>query len=218
MTTTTFWQDDRGAVTVDWVVLTGGLVGLGLAAMSVVSGGVQNNATDTASTLSSSIIVTSFKADAQNLDFSSSMSGVYRSWGFETYDLPGWDDAGGVKMINVASAGNYGADYQYMVALRNFSGDNSGISQELQNVQVGKEYTVSFDATTVPGQNESFEVFFGGQSLGEYTVDSSVDAYELTFTGGAGDGSNELSFVQTSNTLVNGNLANGAMIGGITIE
>jgi len=38
----TFLSDDSGAVTVDWVVLTAALVGLGLAVMSVVSGGIEN--------------------------------------------------------------------------------------------------------------------------------------------------------------------------------
>ncbi|MEM7490929.1 MAG: hypothetical protein AAF390_17575 [Pseudomonadota bacterium] len=35
-----FFADESGAVTVDWVVLTAALVGLGLAVMSVVRGGV----------------------------------------------------------------------------------------------------------------------------------------------------------------------------------
>lgn len=38
----TFISSESGAVTVDWVVLTAALVGLGLAVMSVVSGGVEN--------------------------------------------------------------------------------------------------------------------------------------------------------------------------------
>ncbi|QBY01205.1 hypothetical protein E2K80_11095 [Rhodophyticola sp. CCM32] len=36
----TFLQDEQGAVTVDWVVLTAAIVGLGLATMTAVSGGV----------------------------------------------------------------------------------------------------------------------------------------------------------------------------------
>ena len=42
----TFINDESGAVTVDWVVLTAALVGLGLAVMSVVSGGIENLSTD----------------------------------------------------------------------------------------------------------------------------------------------------------------------------
>ena len=44
----TFIADETGAVTVDWVVLTAAIVGLGLATMSVVSGGVENLSNDTA--------------------------------------------------------------------------------------------------------------------------------------------------------------------------
>ena len=36
-----FAIDESGAVTVDWVVLTAAIVGLGLAVMSVVSGGTE---------------------------------------------------------------------------------------------------------------------------------------------------------------------------------
>lgn len=37
-----FLSSESGAVTVDWVVLTAALVGLGLAVMAVVSGGVED--------------------------------------------------------------------------------------------------------------------------------------------------------------------------------
>ncbi|KIT14698.1 hypothetical protein [Jannaschia aquimarina] len=39
-TAKTFFNDETGAVTVDWVVLTAALVGLGLAVMGVVQTGV----------------------------------------------------------------------------------------------------------------------------------------------------------------------------------
>jgi Flp pilus assembly pilin Flp len=42
----TFAADESGAVTVDWVVLTAALVGLGLAVMGVVRGGVNDLTTD----------------------------------------------------------------------------------------------------------------------------------------------------------------------------
>ena len=41
-----FLSDDSGAVTVDWVVLTAALVGLGLAVMGVVRGGVEDITND----------------------------------------------------------------------------------------------------------------------------------------------------------------------------
>ena len=40
-TTSHFFRSEAGAVTVDWVVLTAALVGLGLAVLAVVSGGIE---------------------------------------------------------------------------------------------------------------------------------------------------------------------------------
>ena len=37
-----FCRDESGAVSVDWVALTGAVVGMGLASMSVVSGGIES--------------------------------------------------------------------------------------------------------------------------------------------------------------------------------
>lgn len=48
-----FLHDETGAVTVDWVVLTAAIVGLGLAVMAVVSGGVENLSNETAVELAS---------------------------------------------------------------------------------------------------------------------------------------------------------------------
>ncbi|MGR3436716.1 MAG: hypothetical protein ACU0CO_17810 [Shimia sp.] len=42
----TFRADEAGAVTVDWVVLTAAIVGLGIAVLTTVSGGVQDLAGD----------------------------------------------------------------------------------------------------------------------------------------------------------------------------
>ncbi len=46
-----FIKNESGAVTVDWVVLTASIVGLGLATTAVVSGGVENLSTDVATHL-----------------------------------------------------------------------------------------------------------------------------------------------------------------------
>lgn len=60
----TYLNSENGAVTVDWVVLTAGLVGLGLATMAVVSTGVQDTSGDIDDQLSSNdIISASFAAE-----------------------------------------------------------------------------------------------------------------------------------------------------------
>ena len=48
----TFRADEDGAVTVDWVVLTAAIVGLGIAVLLAVRGGTVEMATDIGSTLS----------------------------------------------------------------------------------------------------------------------------------------------------------------------
>lgn len=52
----TFINDESGAVTVDWVVLTAALVGLGLAVMSVVSGGIENLSSDIGQSLANQAV------------------------------------------------------------------------------------------------------------------------------------------------------------------
>jgi Flp pilus assembly pilin Flp len=47
-----FAKSESGAVTVDWVVLTAAIVGLGLAVMAVVSGGLEDLSGDIASEMS----------------------------------------------------------------------------------------------------------------------------------------------------------------------
>ena len=55
-----FLADESGAVTVDWVVLTAALVGLGLAVMSVVSGGLEDLSGDINSQLEADHITDAF--------------------------------------------------------------------------------------------------------------------------------------------------------------
>ncbi|MFT5870310.1 MAG: Flp pilus assembly pilin Flp [Paracoccaceae bacterium] len=57
-----FLSNESGAVTVDWVVLTAALVGLGLAVMSVVSGGLENLSGDIADQLGEDHVSTGFAA------------------------------------------------------------------------------------------------------------------------------------------------------------
>jgi Flp pilus assembly pilin Flp len=43
-----FANDEAGAVTVDWVVLTAAIVGLGIVVMTTVGGGIENLSDDVA--------------------------------------------------------------------------------------------------------------------------------------------------------------------------
>lgn len=52
----TFLQDESGAATVDWVVLTAAVVGLGVAAVDTVEQGVTSLASDIATAISSKAV------------------------------------------------------------------------------------------------------------------------------------------------------------------
>lgn len=54
----TFLADESGAVTVDWVVLTAAIVGLGLAVITTVRTGVNNLGTDISNSLTSATVAT----------------------------------------------------------------------------------------------------------------------------------------------------------------
>ena len=49
-----FAADESGAVTVDWVVLTAAVVGLGIIAMNTIGGAVSGLSADIASTITNS--------------------------------------------------------------------------------------------------------------------------------------------------------------------
>lgn len=50
-----FAASESGAISVDWVVLTAGMIALGMAAMTVLSGGVEDLSGDIAADLSNAV-------------------------------------------------------------------------------------------------------------------------------------------------------------------
>ncbi|EYD77847.1 Flp pilus assembly protein, pilin Flp [Rubellimicrobium mesophilum DSM 19309] len=54
----TFAADEDGAVTVDWVVLTAAVVGLGIVVVTTVRGGANSMATNISSSLSGATVAT----------------------------------------------------------------------------------------------------------------------------------------------------------------
>ena len=59
----TFLADESGAVTVDWVVLTAAIVGLGIAVMASVSGGLEDLSGDIEDQLTGQGISTTFSSN-----------------------------------------------------------------------------------------------------------------------------------------------------------
>lgn len=57
-----FRNDESGAVTVDWVVLTAAIVGLGVAVLATVDDGISGLATDIDTALDNTTVSTSFSS------------------------------------------------------------------------------------------------------------------------------------------------------------
>lgn len=81
--TSLFLADDSGAVTVDWVVLTAAVVGLGLATMAVVSAGVEDLSGDVRTQLETQEISASFASatvDWEAGQWDQHNAGIYDSY------------------------------------------------------------------------------------------------------------------------------------------
>lgn len=87
-----FTHSENGAVTVDWVVLTAGLVGLGLAVMSVVSTGVQDTSGDIESQLTGQQISSSFRG-LTGWEYTELNSGNYNDYLVQHWPTFGGDEA-----------------------------------------------------------------------------------------------------------------------------
>ncbi len=78
-----FWRAEDGAITVDWVVLSAAITGLGVATSAVVSGGMSNLSSDTSSTMSDYSISTSFGSGYVPGQWEASNPGIvasYQEW------------------------------------------------------------------------------------------------------------------------------------------
>ncbi len=61
----TFHNDEDGAVTVDWVVLTAAIVGLGIAVVTTVAGGLRDAATTLTSDLGTTMTTAATATDEE---------------------------------------------------------------------------------------------------------------------------------------------------------
>ncbi|PWJ15025.1 Flp family type IVb pilin [Jannaschia seohaensis] len=103
-----FLKDESGAVTVDWVVLTAALVGLGLAVMAVISSGLENLSGDIETQMSDgSIIRTAFVGSIADARDAACTGIVYCD---DTLSAAALADLGSTDMAAIANV-DYGSQY-----------------------------------------------------------------------------------------------------------
>lgn len=213
-----FLTDESGAVTVDWVVLTAGVVGLGLATMAVVSVGVQRQSEDVNDLMGQSITGLHLWGVNRltNGSFEDIQGMIAAGWGFYSADgsVAGWLNLDDVR-AEITWSGYNGVtttEGDYMLDL-DASPGNISLGQVLDDAVDGQSYTVSFDAAD-PRLNNGVDVYWGGELIGSANPEgSTMQSYQFEITGGSGDGSNLLTI---SGTGPEDNV--GAYIDNISVE
>jgi hypothetical protein len=107
-TTAHYLLSEDGAVTVDWVVLTAALVGLGLAVMAVVSGGTEDLSNDIDGQLLAQEITTEFASALTTVDITPLNAGAFPSneaWVAQLSDQSITDIMNGYSDYSDAAAG-----------------------------------------------------------------------------------------------------------------
>jgi hypothetical protein len=192
-----FLNDTSGAVTVDWVVLTAGLVGLGLAASAVVSAGVGDLSRDIDDSLSRDLtMVSRFGMNRMsNASFEDIEGMLAAGWGFYNADgsVAGWNNINDLR-AEITHSGYQGvtaADGNYMLDLEASPG-NIMLGQQVRGAITGQTYTLTFNAAD-PRNNNGVEVYWGGDLIKTVNpTGTNMQSYSVQFQGGAGDGSNML--------------------------
>ncbi|WP_371153295.1 hypothetical protein [Jannaschia sp. 2305UL9-9] len=199
-----FLTAEDGAVTVDWVVLTAAMVGLGLSVMGVVSTGVESQSEDISDYMTdSNLVKTYFGLRTVNGSFEDVFGLAATSWGHRGASTEGWTSLNG-QQFEVVESGHGGViayDGDYFLDMDASPGNNS-IVQTLEDTRPGEEYTLSFAALDRQGSN-SVEVYWGGELVDTINAGRDWGTYEYTVRGDAGDGSNtiELRETGTSNNV-----------------
>lgn len=191
-----FAQDERGAVTVDFVVLTASLVGLGIATAAVVSTGVEDLANDLAGGLQQDGLTLASRFDlnrVSNASFENIEGLIEAGWGLYSSNgtIMDWTN-GGTVGAELSPSGQYGvtaADGNWMLDLDGSPG-NIMLGQQVRGAIAGQTYTATFSAADAIGNN-GIEVIWGGEVIQTISPGSAtMTQYSVDLIGGAGNGDN----------------------------
>ena len=190
-----FLEDDSGAVTVDWVVMTGALVGLGLASAAAVRTGTGDLGAGIGTSLTDARVVGGTVA---SFDFND-VTGLTRTgWGWVTSgSFQGWNALGPIQQIEIVQSGLGGMhtpDGGNWIDL-DASPGNLTLAHGLGQLTEGATYTLNFNAAGWHGRDNGVAIYFGGERVTHITpTTGSFNAYSVEFVAGTGNGSNQIEF------------------------
>ncbi|MEO1240106.1 MAG: hypothetical protein AAFW64_10790, partial [Pseudomonadota bacterium] len=183
-----FLHEDRGAVTVDWVVLTSAIVGLGLATTAVVSGGVESLSNETAEELAGTRISTRFASLVSlfNGDFSGGRGGFT---GGTLTNAPGFGEVlevGQGEMVELTldvPPGSATATIEFdLIAADDFDGDTATVWVNGQAVSMytDDEGNISITDGNVAGVSVSVNQQYTNANHGGGAQSDSRATYSIT--------------------------------------
>ena len=181
---TNFIASQSGAITVEKMVVIGGVIGLAIAAFTAIRNTASSNTIFAMKELSGSTYETiSFGLPAAS---NTSFGGYY--WG----PIDGWStNTGALKYHRYTRPdGSEG----FALEVDGWQGAQR-VTKDLSNLLDETPYVVSYDM--VSGANDGMDVYFGGVKVASYAAgaDGTVSTKEFTVVGGMGNGTNELTFV-----------------------
>jgi hypothetical protein len=196
--TGSFLQSESGAVTVDWMVLTAGILGLGVAAAASVATGTTATADKIAKYMDQDFFALHRYGENRlaNGSFEDIAGMREQKWGFYNQDgsLSGWINEGDAR-LEVQKSGQrrvMATDGSNMLDL-DASPGNVRLGQVLDDAIQGVTYSISFDAADPQGNN-GVEIYFGGELVAYVEPQNRpMEHYSFEIIGGAGDGDNLLT-------------------------
>lgn len=169
-----FLAEDRGAVSVDWVVLSAALVGLGLSVLSVTSGGLDTLANATADEIGGVSTRPTFGTTASLFDTNFS-EGAMGWFGGTAVDLDGFGDVlqiGGGELAEVqvtVPSGATQATVQFdLIGANDLNGDQATIFVNGEPVSIYSDDhgDVSVFSSDVPGVSVSVDQQYTNDAAG----------------------------------------------------
>lgn len=191
-----FLTDETGAITVDWVVLSAAVIGMGVASVGAIRTGALSVGGLLEGTLSSASIAR-LGGPIASFDFNTVDGLVRTGWGWRAIgSYQGWTASGPTQHIEIVESGHRGVhspDGGNWIDL-DASPGNLTLSRGLENMAAGQAYTLNFNAAD-SGITNGVDIYFGGQFVQHVNPTSAqFAAFSVPLVGGSGDGSNQIEF------------------------
>lgn len=191
-----FLNDESGAVTVEWTVLTAAIVGMGIASVAAVRTGTGSLGESINAALQGASI-SRILAPVVEFSFDDVEGLVRTGWGWRAVgSYGGWTAIGPTQHIEIVESGHRGVhspDGRNWVDL-DASPGNLTLSRELDNLVAGEEYHLRFNAAD-SGLTNGVDIYIGGQFVESISPGSiQFQAFEVPFTAAEGAGANQIEF------------------------